>query len=213
MRDSEFAHIIAAVIILTLVISFSALIGGDFALIPQLFLFAVIIIATALLAKKIMAYILDADVEHRLWMMDRYGWKAHQHFKREVPAGIIIPLFLTLFSLGTVKFMGILTYEARALKVRAAKRFGPYSYTEMTDWHNGLIGAAGVVAVLVLAMVIYLVPANLELLAKMAVFYALSNMIPFSKLDGTQIFFGSRVLWTALAVITLIFTTYAFVLP
>ncbi|MBX4211937.1 hypothetical protein KW787_00575 [Candidatus Pacearchaeota archaeon] len=212
MKDSEFAHIIAAVIVLTLVISLSSIIHSDFASVPEFFLFAVIIIAVSILAKKIMAYTLDSDVEHRVWMMDRYGWKPHQHFKKEVPSGIIVPLFLSIITLGTIKFMGILTYEARALKVRAAKRFGPYSYTEMTDWHNGLIGAAGIVGILLLALITYLVPTNLEMLAKMAVFYALSSMIPFSKLDGTQIFFGSRVLWTALVVITLIFTTYAFLL-
>ena len=37
-------------------------------------------------------------------------------------------------------------------------------------------------------------------------------MVPFSKLDGTQIYFGSRVLWSILAVMTLICTMYALLL-
>jgi Zn-dependent protease len=81
----------------------------------------------------------------------------------------------------------------------------------MTDWHNALVGAAGIIAILLVAFISYWY-AGLETLSKFATFYAFSNMIPFSKLDGSQIFFGSRVLWATLSIITLIFTAYAFAL-
>jgi len=136
--------------------------------------------------------------------------KAVAEFKKEKPFGFYIPLFFTLFSLGLIKVMTFLTYETGALKHRAAKRHGYYSYTEMTDWHNGLIGAAGVVILLLISLISYLT--GLELLSKMAAYYAFWNMIPIAKLDGTQIFFGSRIIWAVLGVITLIFALYAFVL-
>ena len=81
----------------------------------------------------------------------------------------------------------------------------------MTDWHNALVGSAGIIAILFLSFVVYWVP-QLGGLSKVAAFYAFSNLIPFSKLDGAQIFFGSRVLWATLSIITLIFTAYAFAL-
>jgi Zn-dependent protease len=209
MKESEFSQIVLAIIVLTIVIGFSFGIQGDINKLAQSFFFSIIIILVAVFSKKLVALLLDCDVEHKIWRFSQYGLRAHQHLKKEAPAGIIAPLIITILSLGFIKAPTILTYETRALKRRAAKRFGYYSYTEMTDWHNGLIGAAGIFAVLLLALLSYLLPTNLEYLAKVASFYAFFNMLPISNLDGTQIFFGSRVLWSVLAIITLIFTSYA----
>ena len=156
-----------------------------------------------------MANALDSDVEHEIWKVSRYGLGQRQHLKREIPAGIIFPLLLSVFSLGFIKFPALLTYESRALQRRAAKRFGFYSFTELTEWHNGIIGAAGIISVLLVGIIIYFLPYNWEYFSKLAAYYALVNMIPISKLDGTQIFFGSRVLWTTLTLITLIINAYA----
>jgi hypothetical protein len=81
----------------------------------------------------------------------------------------------------------------------------------MTDWHNALIGAAGIVAVLILSIISYLIPWS-DSLWRLSAYYAFWNMIPLSNLDGTQIFFGSRVLWSTLAIVVAIFTVYAFAL-
>lgn len=209
MKLSEFMHILGAILALTVIGSFSFLVSSDWAMLPKVLLFAAIIIFSAIFSKKFMAYILDADVEHETWKISRYGIKQHQHLNKEIP-GIIIPLILTLFSLGYIKFAALLTYEGRALKKRAAKRFGYYSYTELTEWHNAVIGAAGIVGLFLLAIIVYFLPTNLEYLSKLAVYYAISNMLPVSKLDGLQIFMGSRVLYTALAVISIIMGSYAF---
>jgi Zn-dependent protease len=80
----------------------------------------------------------------------------------------------------------------------------------MSDFHNALIGAAGIIFTLALAVITYFLPVQLEQLAGLAIGYAFWNMIPVSNLDGTQIFFGSRVLYTTLAVITLVFVLFAF---
>ncbi len=210
MATKEFFHILAAVIILTAVSSFTFILKKDFYMLGAIFLFSVIIIGIHVISKKLVAYALDANAEHSIWSVSRYGFKPTQYFKKSVPAGIMAPVFFTIFSLGLIKPLAILTYETQALKVRAAKRFGFYSYTEMTDWHNGLIGAVGIVAVLLISFISYF---GFEDMARMAAFYAFWNMIPISNLDGTQIFFGSRVLWATLGVITVIFTAYALLLP
>ncbi len=220
MKASEFSHIFAAIVVLTAVASFSFGVAGEWGDIAKVFAFSVVIISASVFAKKIAAYLLDADVEHEIWQMSRYGFKPSWHLEKSVPAGVIFPLFFSVFSLGAIKFMGILTYETRALKYRAAKRFGFYSYKEMTDLHNGLIGAAGIFFVLILSIIVYLIPVSnagyalsIEYFSKMAAFYAFSNIIPFSKLDGMQIFFGSRILWVVLASIATIFSFFAFAVP
>lgn len=212
MKSSEFSHIIAAIIILTIVSGFFFALNEDWEKVIMTFAFSTIIIFTSVLVKKITAFLLDSDVEHEIWHMERYGFHPAYYLKTPVPIGIVLPLFFTLFSIGALKFMAILTYETRALKHRASKRFGFYSFAEMTDWHHALIGASGIFFILLLSFVTYLLPGtNLEYLSKFAAYYAFWNLIPISKLDGAQIFFGSRILWTTLFAIATIFTTLALI--
>lgn len=210
MKLSEFKNIVTAIIVLAVVISLSSLIKADYLSALRGIVYSVIIISVSVLAKKGMANMLDANVEHEIWKWSRWGWRQSHHLKNEVPVGIVFPLLFSLLTLGKFKLMALLTYETTPLKRRAAKRFGYYSHTEMTEWHNGLVGAAGIAALLLLAMVVYMIPGtNLEYLSVLTTYYAFFSMLPVSKLDGTQIFFGSRVLWTTLAIITIIFTVYA----
>jgi len=211
MKDKEILHIIIAIIILFLVIGFNSILEADITGLGIAILFAFIIIITNIGAKKLMGGYLDADVKHEIWQWSRFGLKPGHHLKKAIPVGVLLPIFVTAFSLGAVKLMTILTYETTALKRRAARKFGPFSYTEMTDWHQALIGATGIVTTLLLSFIAYWIPGT-EYLARMAAFYAFFNLIPLSKLDGAQIYFGSRVLYYALAIITLIFAVYALIL-
>jgi len=200
-----------AIIILTMIIGFKNIISLNYEEILTAFLFALIIITVSVYSKKVMANLLDADVKHEIWNIRKYP--TQNKFKKAIPVGIIIPILLTLITNGIFKFMAILTYETQALKRRAAKRFGFYSFTEMTEFHNAVIGASGITAMFILSIIAYLIPiAGLESLARLAAYYAFFNMLPISKLDGAQIFFGSRILYFALAIITLIFTAYALLL-
>jgi hypothetical protein len=204
--------LLIALIILTAVLSFGQIAKGNFSMIGKSLAFAALILTFSVGAKKLAAQALDADVEHEILMWSRFGLKPANHLKKEVPLGIILPLFLSLISLGWLKCMSILTYETIALKKRVVKRFGYYSFTEMTDFHNSLIGSAGIAAVLLLSFISYWLAGAVSFfdgLSAAAAYYAFWNIIPFSKLDGSQIFFGSRVLWTTLALVTLVFTAYA----
>lgn len=210
MNKREISHILAAIIILAVVSSFGLIFTSGFSVFPKILLFSAIIIVVTVVTKKLTAFLLDSDVEHEIWQFQRFGWKPHYYLPNKIPLGIIAPLFFTIFSLGFLKICTVLTYEARALKYRASRRFGFYSFTELTDWHNGVIGAAGIISVLIVATIGYF--PGFEYLSKMAAFYALTNLIPFSKLDGTQIFFGSRILYTALLVVCLIFFVFALII-
>ena len=210
MNAKEIAVIIAAILILSVSAGLGFMLRGTIEQVVLVFIFSAIIILVNIFVKKIIARSLDADIEHEIWYFSQFGFKAHQHTKKPIPLGIIVPLVAAVATLGFLKLPAIITYEARALRVRAARRFGNYSYTEMTDWHNAIIGASGIIALLLLALITYLLPVQgFELLAQLASYYAFVNMIPFSKLDGTQIFFGSRVLYFTLGIITVIFTAYS----
>lgn len=211
MNESETMQILIAIIVLGLISGASYIISLDVVSLSVVVGFSAIVILGNIIGKKIMASRLDADIEHEIWRMQRYGFSVSSKLEKSVPFGVILPLFISVISLGTVNMMTLLTYETRALKRRAAKRFGPFSFTEMTDYHNSLVGAAGIIATLFIAFVCYFIP-GASVLGRMATFYAFWNMIPFSKLDGTQIYFGSRVVWAMLAVVTLIFTMYALLL-
>ena len=208
MQQREIFQIILGIIVLALVSAFEPILNLEFDAVLIALLFSAVIIITNILGKKVTASLLDSDVEHEIWQWQRFGFKPGHHLPRSVPAGVIAPIFITAITTGLVKFMTILTYETRALKRRAARRFGPFSYAEITDKHNAIIGAGGIIITLLVSFVSYWI-SGAEPLARLAAFYAFFNMLPFSKLDGTQIYAGSRVLWATLAIITLIFTGYA----
>ncbi|MEK6889406.1 MAG: hypothetical protein AABW80_04860 [Nanoarchaeota archaeon] len=207
MKITEYSHLLAAMLVIFVVAGFSLALKGQFNALGEIFIYSVVIIAVVIGARKFVAHLLDADVEHEIWQVYTYGFKPRDHFEKEKPFGIIIPLLLSIISLGFLKFLPVLTYETSAQKVRASKRFGYYSYSSMTGMHNALIGVAGIVALWILAIIAYLV--NFEYLAEISAYYAFANLIPISSLDGTQIFFGSKVLYTIVATITLIFFLYA----
>ena len=212
MKASEFGNIIGALIIMTAASSLYFAIKQDWSYIPIIFVFCAVILFVNITAKKLMAYMVDADVEHEIWKMDRFGWASWMHLPKPILMGIIAPLFLTVISLGKIKFLACLTYEARALSHRAARRFGFFSYAGLTDTHNGFIGAAGIFAVLILALVAYILPFQLQFLAQLSSYFAFANMLPISNLDGTQIVFGSKILYFTLGIITLVFTVYSFLI-
>lgn len=215
MKPLEIMHLLLALVVLAALIIAPAMFDHPAPSLAEAFIFALIILTISVAAKKFFASLLESDVEHRLWTLERWGLHKQDRFKKPLPIGLVLPIIISLFSFGTAKLMSLLVYETTPKKTRAVRGFGHtsvYTYTSMTDWHNALIGSAGIVSVLLLALIAYFVPWNIEPLARLATFYAFSNLLPLGKLDGTQIFFGSRVLYATLAIITLIFFTYALLL-
>lgn len=213
MAEREWADVFIAILLMFVIAGLPALTNFEPLFVTQIFVSSIMIVGAVVLLRKAFAYSLDANVQHRLWSFYRFGIKPGWHFPKALPFGIIVPAFfafLGLLAQFPIMIFTFLTYEAKALKHRAAKRFGHYSYTEMTDWHIALIGSSGIVVALVLSLVGYL--ASFEVLAKLAAYYAFWNMIPFGDLDGTHILFGNKVLYVVLAITTVIFALYASVI-
>jgi len=194
----EFCTILAVILLLSITSSF---IGGIGIFLPSL-LAVVIIIFINVFSKKITSYYLDSGIEIKLWEIRRFGYRAHEYFKKPIPAGIIFPLLFILISVGYVKWMASLVFDIKAQIHRAAKRHGLYSFSEMTETHIGIIAASGIIMNFVFAGIGYLL--NFPLLTQLSIFYIFFNMIPMSDLDGNKIFNGNVVLWSFLAILTLV---------
>lgn len=161
------------------------------------------VILINVLAKKISSYYLEAEVEVKLWEIERYGFGPGQYFKKPVPAGVIVPIVskILFFALGGFVWMASFVFDVKPKIYRAAKRHGLYSFSEMDEGHIGRIAATGIIANLIFAGIGYLV--GFDEFARINLYYAFFNMIPISDLDGNKIFFGSLLLWAILATITL----------
>ena len=162
----------------------------------------VLIIGINVLAKKIAGFYLDAHTEINLWEVERYGFKPGDHFKKPVPAGVIMPIIFSLLSFGYLTWMAVTTFEVKPRTYRAAKRFGLYSFSEMSEFHLALIASAGILANILFAIIGYFL--NVPQFSKLSIYYALFNMLPLSDLDGNKIFFGSIIIWAFLASIVAI---------
>lgn len=198
LTQKEIAMILAATVVLGFVVS---LVESW-----KIFLYAclsiLIIILVNLTAKKITAFYLDSEIETKIWEMKRWGYMSHTYFKKAIPLGLILPLIVTVLSLGYINWMASLVFDVKPKIYRAARRYGLYKFTEMTEYHIGLIASAGIIANLLAAGIGYLV--GYSDFAILNVYYALFNMVPISDLDGNKIFFGSLVLWSFLAAVVLI---------
>ncbi len=140
--------------------------------------------------------------------MKRFGFKPGRHLKKPVPMGAILPLVFVGLTYGYLIWMASLVFEVKAKVHRAARRYGLYTFSEMTEYHIGLIASAGIIANLLASVIGYL--AGYPEFAKLTIYYAFFNIIPFSDLDGNKIFFGSMILWSFLASLVLIGLGYVF---
>ncbi len=199
---------IVSILIVSLVLAFTFSIISSFGNIAYVFLSVLVIICANTVAKKITAFYMDSEIETKVWEVQRFGFRPGRHFERPFPAGLFVPIIVAAISIGYLKWMASMTFDIRAKVYRAAKRFGIYSFSEITEYHLALIAASGVVINLVLAALGYLV--GFDNFAKLNVYYAFFSMIPISDLDGNKIFFGSIVLWSFLAAICLIGLGYVF---
>ena len=198
LNSKEIASILAVTIILGFTIS---LITSTTAFLYTTGSILIIVLLTTT-AKKITSSYFEAGIEVKLWEIKKYGFRAHHNFKRPFPAGAFFPIIITALTTGLVNWLACLTFDVKAKIHRAAKRHGYYSFSEMTEYHIGLIAASGIFLNLILAILGYLF--NFPTFAELNIYYAFFNMIPLSELDGNKIFFGNLVLWCFLATLVLI---------
>ena len=206
---------LTAIVIVSIITAFSVTLVKSVNIFLLALLGVFILILVNVLVKKMMAYFLESEIEIKIWEVQRWGFRTNQYWKKPFPLGAFMPLLskIILFPLNGFVWMASLVFETKAKSYHAAKRHGIYSFSEMTEEHIGRIAAAGIFVNLLLAFIFYFVGGNFGILfAKLNIWFAFFSMIPLSDLDGNKVFFGNLVLWSFLAVITLIGLVYSFVL-
>ncbi|MBU0467395.1 MAG: hypothetical protein KKF39_07075, partial [Nanoarchaeota archaeon] len=157
-------------------------------------------------SKKYLAYYLESKEETKIWTFQRYGFYKRSHLKYPVPIGIILPFLLSIFSLGYIPWFAVTESEIKPRETRAARRHDFYSFLEMTEWDMARISSAGIFSMFILAIISYIL--NFPDLARLSIYFAFFNLLPLGKLDGTKIFFGSKILYSILGIITAIGLLY-----
>jgi len=202
LNKKEISVFIVATLILGFCVSLADLNWRTF-LYGILSIFLILLIN--ILAKKITGYYLESEVEIKLWQVKQYWFKSTYKFKRPTPMGIFLPIIFSVLTLGHLTWLASLIFDVKAKVYRAAKRHGLYSFSEMSEFHIGLIAAAGIFANLFIAFISYLINLPIEMnFVTLSIWFCFFNMLPIADLDGNKIFFGNIVLWAFTATITLI---------
>jgi len=158
---------------------------------------ALIIVLIHIFGAKLSASLLDCSTETQLWTAKRLGFTQLTKFKKPFPLWLFIPLILVWLSFGLIKWIGIITFEVTPLSSRIKMR-----WRELTEWHVALIATGSLVFNILAAIIAKALGYN-----SFAVFnliFVLYSLIPASNLDGGKIFFGSRLLWIFMLVLSVV---------
>jgi hypothetical protein len=199
---------IAWVLVMAIILAGSISFGEPFQRFSLVLLSVFLVLISNVVAKKISAYYLESEIEIKLWEVQRISFQPIAKFAKPLPAGIILPLVISILTIKRIYWMACLVFDVKPKVHRTAKRHGFYSFSEMTELHIGIIAASGVAVNLLLGILGYLI--GFEEFARLNLYYAFYSILPISDLDGNKIFFGNLVMWSLLAVLTLVGLGYAF---
>ncbi len=201
MERKEAWAIVIAVLTLSIVLYFPKLMGASGSIgITSSIIISGLIILTAVYSKTLVAKYIDDSVTYKIWEFKRFWITYHAEFKNPVPIGVLLPIIISFFSNGMIKFLAVLQYESQALPSKVTKRYGRRRFSQIMEWDDALIVFYSMVAIFVLACAARfgtnILPSNfLSSLARYSLYYAAANLIPFGKLDGTKLFMGSKPLY------------------
>jgi hypothetical protein len=194
-------------------ISFIPLIPNDnpIKILTTLVIFT-IIITTNIVAKKLTAPHYAIKIEHDDWKLIHWGWFKRNYFKKPLPIGLIVPFFLTIFTLGYLKPFAFFQFNVKDIpEKRITKKHG-FRSTRRNEFINeediGYTASSGFFALLILALIgtflkPYLPTFGSEL-AKYSIYFGLWNLLPAGQLDGSKMFFSTTLLWSFLTIIYII---------
>jgi hypothetical protein len=195
VEKKQVLAIVVSVILMSLMIAFSK--GVLFVeKIPVALLMSLIITFVFVWSKQITAYKIETKLDYHLWQFNRYWIGSKSYFQKPIPIGLILPILLSFLSLGFLKFFAFIQFEISALPSRVAKKYGQRRFSGIMEWDNALIAFYGMIGLLALSFISVILSnwyfyGFFSDLARFSWIYAVSNLLPISKLEGTRMFFGS----------------------
>ena len=181
----------------------------------RMILVAGVTLSTHLFAQKTIAKKYGSITEYNLLKIKQYWFTKVTHFKKAfkkgIPLGPILAIIFSFISNGLIKFAAIGSSKIESIKVlRLGKKF-----KHLTNFEVALIALAGPLANILLAIIFQAALVNYSIPLKpfinMNIAIALYSMIPFSSLNGSKIFFGSKLTYL-FSLIFMIFTTSLLIL-
>lgn len=170
-----------------------------------------LIILISIIAKKITANIYSLKIEHSVWKFQRYWFHSRSYFKKPFPIGIVLPFFLSLFSLGIIKPLTFLQFDEKNIpEKRILRRIGRIRKMEINEFDLSITSAIGFYSLLLLSAIGIIL--KYPELARLPLYYGIWNLIPVSKLDGAKVFFWNAYHWFALLFLHIIFIVGAILL-
>jgi Zn-dependent protease len=210
ITKQEIISIIVASLVLAVSMSFATEFSGMFLFFTSI----LFVILFNFLAKKIAASIYDTKITIRIWEVSRFGFRPSQKTKNPLLMGLIAPLITGVISTGTFVWLNSLVFDVKTEVHRVTKKYGFRTktqgvkyFTEITNFHIGLIAIWGILANILFGILGILI--GFPLFAKLNFYYAFFNLIPLSDLDGNKVYFGSIYLWYVLLAVCTILTIYA----
>lgn len=200
-------------IIIGAFISFVPIIPNDepLKILTGILVFTIIILVN-LSAKKLTAPYYSIKIEHKIWELQRWGYYERSYFKKPFPIGLIMPFFLAIISLGYLKPFTFFQYNAENIKEkRLLKAHGNRAVRKevINEADLAYTSAAGFYALILLALIGLFIKSFLNFdfgidLAKYSIYFGLWNLLPFSQLDGSKLFFGATIAWIFILIIQVI---------
>jgi len=180
---------------------------------PIWILAAAIIIIIPILAKKFAAPRYSAKIEHTIWGWQQYWFYTSAKFKKPIPMGIIFPLLVSILSLGFLKPIAFLQFNAkndysrRIQKKQGVKR--SQRKIELNESDLAFISAYGFYSLLLLAIISSIITLTFNttltiIITKYSILYGAWNLFPWGNLDGMKTFMGSPVTYSFLLILYLI---------
>lgn len=178
-----------------------------FGLVIISFMFRILIV-------KYWAFRHDSEMRYKILNITRFGFKHWERFDKKIkeksflpsgiPIGIILAYTITLLSLGKWYFTAIGENDITINRNARAGR----KHIDLATYEDAIIQLSAPFSNVFLVVLgtaigaVFLI--DVSMFIKMNLFLALFSMIPFSRLEGAKIFFGSRNLYVfGLAVIVL----------
>jgi len=197
----EKISIVLSIILLAVLYSFT-----DLATFPKyLGIFALLILASVFV-KKVAGYYMEIDANVETWEFQRYWFSEKSKFKNKIPIGLLLPILLYIFSYQTVVWLATLqtNFKARLTK-KILKKKGK-SMPDVKEIEIAWILFFSTLSSIIIAIASF--PFALEI-TTISLLYALYNLIPIGKLDGTKLLFSSRIVYfitiSILALVSIVF--------
>lgn len=143
------------------------------------------------LAHKLLARYHGCKAESRVWGIQQIGFKKTAKIMK-LPLGILLPLIVMLLSKGQLFFAAI---NQTSYSTMPEERLGK-KYPRLMNYEMAKFAAAGPIASILFALLIKsLGISQISDLITINIALAVSNVLPFPRLDGSECLFGSKTLF------------------